>query len=121
MNKRGSLDKSFLGSISWLLARFSPRTRPNKSTVNGPKAMILEGNHHVANYLLVVSIIFFLCCTSVWADEPSEPSAPVPDGDEVSQETVQEGIPREKIVWPKPFKPSEEIGADSQISFPTDI
>lgn len=25
------------------------------------------------------------------------------------------------VIWPKPFKPSEEIGADSQISFPTDI
>ena len=24
-------------------------------------------------------------------------------------------------VWPQPFKPSEEVGADSQVSFPTDI
>ena len=24
-------------------------------------------------------------------------------------------------VWPSPFQPSEEIGADSHISFPTDI
>lgn len=24
-------------------------------------------------------------------------------------------------VWPPPFHPSQEVGADSQISFPTDI
>lgn len=24
-------------------------------------------------------------------------------------------------VWPQPFQPSEEVGADSEVSFPTDI
>ncbi len=25
------------------------------------------------------------------------------------------------VVWPQPFQPSEEVGADSEVSFPTDI
>lgn len=28
---------------------------------------------------------------------------------------------RKPAAWPQPFQPSQEIGADSQISFPTDI
>ena len=81
----------------------------------------MKGNKNVVRWLPVVSILLSFWCTSVWADDPPDPSAPVPESGEGAQETVQEGIPREEIVWPKPFKPSEEIGADSQVSFPTDI
>ena len=28
---------------------------------------------------------------------------------------------QEQLRWPIPFNPSQEIGADSQVSFPTDI
>ncbi len=35
-----------------------------------------------------------------------------------ASETQQQHQPH---IWPKPFQPSKEIGADSQISFPTDI
>ncbi len=35
-----------------------------------------------------------------------------------ASETQQKQQPN---IWPKPFQPSKEIGADSQISFPTDI
>lgn len=33
------------------------------------------------------------------------------------ENNAQQGQP----TWPVPFKPTQEIGADSQISFPTDI
>ena len=36
-------------------------------------------------------------------------------------ETTAPESSAEDVVWPPPFNPSEEIGADSQVSFPTDI
>ena len=51
---------------------------------------------------------------------------PVPaEGDPTTAESPSENTPlegsAEEDVWPPPFNPSEEIGADAQISFPTDI
>lgn len=49
-------------------------------------------------------------------------TAPPPEPDAQSQQAPPDrdsGAPA--VDWPRPFKPSEEIGADSQISFPTDI
>ena len=40
---------------------------------------------------------------------------------ENTSETTAPERSAEDAVWPPPFNPSEEIGADSQVSFPTDI
>ncbi len=54
------------------------------------------------------------------AGESSSPADPQTDL-EPREETRSEDSVAPPVSWPKPFKPSEEIGADSQISFPTDI
>ncbi len=40
-----------------------------------------------------------------------------------SEKKVQPTEPQQTkpMVWPQPFQPSEEVGADSEVSFPTDI
>ena len=49
-------------------------------------------------------------------------------GENVNGPAVQEKKERapapqqaKPTVWPQPFQPSEEVGADSEVSFPTDI
>ena len=52
----------------------------------------------------------------------AEDTGPRPEPEAQSQQPLPGGesaVPTAD--WPRPFKPSEEIGADSQISFPTDI
>lgn len=49
-----------------------------------------------------------------------------PPGTPVNTETVkspdkQPGQERKVVEWPRPYKPSEEISADSTVPFPTDI
>ncbi len=61
----------------------------------------------------------------VRAQENSPPTgqAPTPleSPAEINAETTAPESSAEDVVWPPPFNPSEEIGADSQVSFPTDI
>lgn len=67
-------------------------------------------------------IIILLCvCHPAWADDTSgstekEAGKPVTQTEPEREEKVSE-----PVVWPVPFSPSQEIGADSMISFPTDI
>jgi len=52
-------------------------------------------------------------------------SAPVYSGDDqgtvVKKEPVTGTQQKGAVSWPQPFHPSKEVGADSQVSFPTDI
>lgn len=70
--------------------------------------------------VLILIILLCLGQTSLAQDNPDstepETNRPVP----VKESTSGEKEPA-PVIWPQPFKPSEEIGADSQISFPTDI
>ena len=49
-------------------------------------------------------------------DKPAEQAQPAPSTGEDSREELQRGGS-----WPRPFVPSERIGADSVVSFPADI
>jgi len=49
-------------------------------------------------------------------DKPAEKAQPTPSTGGDSREELQRGGS-----WPRPFVPSEKIGADSVISFPADI
>jgi len=52
-------------------------------------------------------------------------SGPVYSGDGqgtvVKKEPATEQQQKGSASWPQPFHPSKEVGADSQVSFPTDI
>jgi hypothetical protein len=67
----------------------------------------------------IVLIFFLLSCALPLRAEETDPES---DPDVQSQQRPPGGDSGAPTVpWPRPFTPSQEIGADSQISFPTDI
>lgn len=66
-------------------------------------------------------MILLILSQSLMAQERQNSAEPAPDSSISNEETVAEDTDPPPAIWPKSFKPSEEIGADSQISFPTDI
>ena len=74
---------------------------------------------------IFITLIFLLAANALAATAPEtdrgqviieEKNQPVP----AASENVQEKSQRDKS-WPRPFVPSEKIGADSVVSFPADI
>ena len=73
----------------------------------------------------MVIIFFLLTAAAMAASEPGTDG-----GQDIQEENVQpvpatknevhEKSPRDES-WPRPFIPSEKIGADSVVSFPADI
>lgn len=67
-------------------------------------------------------IIILLCVGQpAWANDTSEPTEKEAGKPVTQTEPKREEKVSEPVVWPVPFSPSQEIGADSMISFPTDI
>lgn len=66
-------------------------------------------------------IILLFLGQPVWADEAPDSAETETGRPEQRKEPAQEEKGSDSVVWPLPFKPSQEIGADSMISFPTDI
>ena len=83
--------------------------------------MILSPRPDFAKWALMIPLIVLSFSGPLQAAEGSAPADEAPASSEITREPDQQEGPAETVVWPKPFKPSEEIGADSQISFPTDI
>ena len=69
---------------------------------------------------ILLFLILMSCPLMVLAQDTTEKTAPIEDSQPRQVSPVEDSAPP-AIPWPKPFKPSENIGADSQISFPTDI
>ena len=85
-------------------------------------ALTLNQMPNFAKCSLMIPLILLIFCGPLQAEEGgSAPAVKVPASSEVAREPGPQQSPAETVVWPKPFEPSEEIGADSQISFPTDI
>jgi hypothetical protein len=63
---------------------------------------------------IVLLLLMLAISSSVQAQE--EKTQP-----DTSKQDVQPAAQTLPPVWPVPFQPSQEIGADSHISFPTDI
>ncbi len=85
------------------------------------RALALTQMPNFAKCSLMIPLILLSFWGPLQAEEGSAPADEVPASSEVAREPVPQQSPAEPVVWPKPFEPSEEIGADSQISFPTDI
>jgi hypothetical protein len=66
-------------------------------------------------------LILLFCSSGLQAQEQPEPAELQPAGPVVQEPAAQEPAPPKPPGWPRPFQPSEQVGADSQISFPTDI
>ena len=69
---------------------------------------------------ILIVLVLLGSGSSLWAEDGSVSTEPKPS-DAVSQKEPQSQDQPAPTIWPRPFKPSQEIGADSQISFPTDI
>ena len=83
--------------------------------------LILSPRPDFAKWALMIPLMVLSFYGPLQAEEGSAPADEAPASSEITREPDQQEGPAETVVWPKPFKPSEEIGADSQISFPTDI
>ena len=75
-------------------------------------------------YLLLS--VFLLGAVVVWAADPKVPGKPSTETkteDAVSTEQGEQtgGQDEKSPTWPRPYRPSEEISADSIVPFPTDI
>jgi len=74
---------------------------------------------------IVLFILLLFAAAAQAATEPGVDTGPVPEQDtarpapETKQETREQ--PKKDPEWPRPFVPSEQIGADSVVSFPADI
>ncbi len=110
-------EKLSLGSISVWPAEILTRTFYSWGN-SSVRAFIFRQKPHFAKFLLIVVL---LSCGAVRAEEDAVPADQTPTIPETPAETAPQKSSIEDAVWPRPFKPSEEIGADSQVSFPTDI
>ena len=69
--------------------------------------------------------MFLLAATAMAAKEPGRDGGRDAKEDKVQPPPAAKGDVQEKPArdnnWPRPFIPSEKIGADSVVSFPADI
>ena len=114
------MTKYSAGSIMALAAElFALTCRGGVSNSAGTR---IPGRHSAtARFLAVLLIILVVGSAAVRAEEDPVPTTQTPTTLETPTETAPRESTAEDVVWPPPFKPSEEIGADSQVSFPTDI
>jgi hypothetical protein len=74
---------------------------------------------------VVLFIMLLFAASAQAATDPGVDTGPVPQKDAArpAPETEQktETQPKKDQPWPRPFVPSEQIGADSVVSFPADI
>ena len=67
---------------------------------------------------LATALIFLFATQTAQAQEQS---IPVTLNDTGAGQSIESTFQQEQATWPSPFHPSQEIGADSQVSFPADI
>lgn len=69
--------------------------------------------------VFVVLALFLATTIAFAADQETEKK---PKATAVKKSVRQEPVPEKTApTWPRPYKPSEEISADSSVPFPTDI
>jgi len=71
--------------------------------------------------LTLLSLILLFSVLAIAAQDSQGSADPEQDRSAPQKEAAAEETVPVPAVWPKPFTPSEEIGADAQISLPTDI
>lgn len=72
--------------------------------------------------IMVMSLLLFTGSGIAADKQPDKGSAksPVTAGTE-KKSGQQPAGKKETVQWPRPYKPSEEVSADSMVPFPTDI
>jgi hypothetical protein len=74
---------------------------------------------------ITVFLIVLFAAAALAATEPDKDSGQVEPEENAQSAPVTREDSREELLrdgsWPRPFVPSEKIGADSVVSFPADI
>ena len=74
---------------------------------------------------IIVFFIVLFAAAALAATEPGKDSGQAKPEDKAQSAPVTGEDSREELLrggsWPRPFVPSERIGADSVVSFPADI
>jgi hypothetical protein len=74
--------------------------------------------------LLVTLLLLLVVGGGMAADKPAEqvpdkqPEAAGKQQDPAARKTAEK---KATVQWPRPYKPTEEVSADSMVPFPTDI
>jgi len=69
----------------------------------------------------MIRLFIFILLLGIPSISPADdaPSQNEQDSETISQS--EENNAQQSTTWPYPFTPSQEVGADSQVAFPTDI
>ena len=70
---------------------------------------------------LLVLILLFSALQSAVAEETSTQNSSGSDETSPPVEAREDIAEQKPATWPRPFSPSQSVGADSQVAFPTDI
>ena len=73
--------------------------------------------------ILLTMLLLLVVGNGIAADkQPDKDSAKKPGISETKKSSGQDAADKKDAVqWPRPYKPTEEISADSMVPFPTDI
>lgn len=73
--------------------------------------------------LLTMLLLLLVVGNGTAADkQPDKDSTKKPGTSETKKSSGQEAVDKKEAVqWPRPYKPTEEVSADSMVPFPTDI
>ncbi len=66
-------------------------------------------------------ILFFSTLQSAVAEETTAQKSSGRDDKSPPIEKSENPVEQKPATWPLPFTPSQSVGADSQVAFPTDI
>ena len=73
--------------------------------------------------IIMIMLLLLVAGSGMTADKPAEkdsvkPPVATETRKSSGQQTVEKKAP---VQWPRPYKPTEEVSADSMVPFPTDI
>lgn len=70
---------------------------------------------------MIILILLFSWLQGAAAEDTIPQKSTESNDKSLPLETQDEQPQQKPITWPSPFTPSQNVGADSQVAFPTDI
>ena len=69
----------------------------------------------------MIRLFIFFLLLGIPSISHANDTAPQNQQDSKTISQSEENTEQQSTTWPYPFTPSQEVGADSQVAFPTDI
>ncbi len=70
---------------------------------------------------MIILILLFSGLQGAAAEDTIPQKSTEPNDKSQPAEKQDQKLQQKPITWPSPFTPSQNVGADSQVAFPTDI